>query len=337
MVDNQDDSFNASKAEVFEALGHPTRIRILQELSEKPLPFSELKRAAGLDSNGLLTFHLGKLGGLVSLNPDGAYALTDEGREALRIVEASKSQIHERPFQRPSIRAPHLNTILAGLVVVLIILASASAIEYNQIQGLDSRIQSDQTSTVTVTTTTGLIQPCSDQVWSANSSSTNADIPVLLMQPESTAFICVTYQSAWRGNPSTYQNLSLVFQSYQFGLSISREQCVTSGGGTACTQNISHSFIISAIPSSIELSGTTDYVTVIYTVNSLSGSTGFYDNSAPYEYCGAMPMAVGYAATQVNASDFPDYTFPASIPCAFSAFTPASVSVGGMNATYIAF
>ena len=141
MTDSQDDSFNASKAEVFEALGHPTRIRILQELSEKPLAFSELKRATGLESNGLLTFHLGKLKDLVELNAEGAYALTDEGVEALRIVEASKDKRQEKPLQRPSIRIPHPKTILAGLVIVLIILATASAIEYNQIQGLDSRIQ----------------------------------------------------------------------------------------------------------------------------------------------------------------------------------------------------
>jgi DNA-binding transcriptional ArsR family regulator len=155
MANNPDDSFNTSKAEVFEALGHPTRIRLLQCLAEKPLAFSELKRAAGIEGNGLLSFHLGKLGGLVKLNPEGAYALTDEGREALRIVEASKSQGQEGSLQRPSIRMPRLNTILVGLVVVLIILAAASAIEYNQIQGLDSRIQTT-TSTITGTTSTVL-------------------------------------------------------------------------------------------------------------------------------------------------------------------------------------
>jgi len=87
VTDNGGDSFNASKAEIFEALSHPTRIRILQELSEKPLGFSELKRATGLESNGLLTFHLGKLNDLVKPNSDGAYDLTDNGREALRLIQ----------------------------------------------------------------------------------------------------------------------------------------------------------------------------------------------------------------------------------------------------------
>jgi len=151
-----DDSFNASRAEVFEALGHPTRIRLLQCLSEKPLAFSELKRAAGLEGNGVLSFHLGKLAGLVKLNQEGAYALTDEGREALRIVEASRIQARDAHLQRPSVTLPHLKAVLATLVVILLVVSAVSAIEYSQIQGLDSRTQSSPpavTTTATVTTT----------------------------------------------------------------------------------------------------------------------------------------------------------------------------------------
>src|SRR5271165_657693 len=99
-----EDTFNSSRAEVFEALGHPTRIKLLQVLSERPLPFSELKHAAGLDSNGLLAFHLGKLSGLVRLNQEGSYSLTDEGREALRIVEAGTGADFDRPSSHPVLR-----------------------------------------------------------------------------------------------------------------------------------------------------------------------------------------------------------------------------------------
>ena len=195
MADNQDDSFSASKAEVFEALGHPTRIRLLQTLSDKPLPFSELKRAAGLESNGLLTFHLGKLSGLVRLNPEGAYALTDEGREALRIVEASKNQSQERPFQGPSIHVPHPKTVLAVFVVVLVILASASAIEYNQIQGLDSRIQTTQSAiTGTTTVTTGIPTTVTDIITTAVTTTIAATSPPLVEEATAT---CTKYP----GNP----------------------------------------------------------------------------------------------------------------------------------------
>jgi hypothetical protein len=79
---------------------------------------------------------------------------------------------------------------------------------------------------------------------------------------------------------------------------------------------------------------TTDYVTVVYMVDSLSNSTGFYDGSAPFRYCDAMPMAVGYTASQVNASDFAPRLLNS---CPEVPFAPSSVSVGGMGVTWIAF
>lgn len=228
---------------------------------------------------------------------------------------------------RPTRNFPHL--AVAIVVAGVVIGAGIFATSY-----LGMVVTVTRTSTTTLTST-ALIQPCSDKVWSTNSSSTNFNVPVLLMQPESTAFICVTYQSIWEGNSSQYQSLFSGIGSYQFGLSISKEQCATSGGTTSCTANISHSFMVSASPNSIQVSGITDYATVIYTVNSLSNSTGFYDNSAPYlASCISMPMAVGFAASQVNASDFAPRVIPG---CPIQMFSPSSVSVGGMNVTYTAF
>ena len=88
---NEPSDFNADRAELFEALGHPTRIRILEALSEGSLGFSEVKRRVGLESNGLLSFHLGKLDNLVRLTQEGSYAITDQGREALRVVRTASS------------------------------------------------------------------------------------------------------------------------------------------------------------------------------------------------------------------------------------------------------
>jgi len=144
MADNQDDAFNASKAEVFEALGHPTRIRILQTLSGKPLPFSELKRAVGLESNGLLTFHLGRLRGLVGLNAEGAYALTEEGGEALRMIEASRKQQHEdRLARKPAIHMPRQRAVLASLMVALVLVGLVAVYQQEQITALNNNISSD--------------------------------------------------------------------------------------------------------------------------------------------------------------------------------------------------
>jgi DNA-binding transcriptional ArsR family regulator len=81
--------FDSEKAEFFEALGHPTRIKLLEALAEGPHSFSELKKRLDIESSGNLSFHLGKLETLVKTNADGNYVLTDDGKEAVRVIEAT--------------------------------------------------------------------------------------------------------------------------------------------------------------------------------------------------------------------------------------------------------
>jgi len=40
------------RAELFETLAHPTRVRILRVLEKQPLSFADLKRVFGIDSSG---------------------------------------------------------------------------------------------------------------------------------------------------------------------------------------------------------------------------------------------------------------------------------------------
>ena len=49
------------RAEVFDALGHPTRIVILKALSEAAFGFADLKKKTAIDSSGHLQHHLTKL------------------------------------------------------------------------------------------------------------------------------------------------------------------------------------------------------------------------------------------------------------------------------------
>ncbi|MGD0638239.1 MAG: helix-turn-helix domain-containing protein [Nitrososphaerales archaeon] len=132
MAESGDDSFNSSRAEVFEALGHPTRIRILQAVSERPLPFSELKHAVGLESNGLLSFHLGRLSGLVKLNEQGSYFVTDEGREALRIIGPSKEAAERGGRKKLSLSVPYGKVLIAVLLIGIIVLSSVAVIQQQQ-------------------------------------------------------------------------------------------------------------------------------------------------------------------------------------------------------------
>ncbi len=73
--------------DVFEAVSHPLRIKILRALEERPMRFSDLKRRLGVRSGGHLDFHLKKLNGLVDVDEAGRYALTEEGYKALQAIE----------------------------------------------------------------------------------------------------------------------------------------------------------------------------------------------------------------------------------------------------------
>jgi DNA-binding HxlR family transcriptional regulator len=75
-------------AELFEAISHPVRIKILKILERQPASFASLKRQLGIDSSGNIDHHLKKLGELVAVREDGLYGLTDAGKEALLSIDA---------------------------------------------------------------------------------------------------------------------------------------------------------------------------------------------------------------------------------------------------------
>jgi DNA-binding transcriptional ArsR family regulator len=80
------------KYRIFEALSHPTRVRILELVAEKELAFSALKRELGLESSGQLQHHLQKLSGLIITQKEsGCYGLTSTGRRALDIYRLSET------------------------------------------------------------------------------------------------------------------------------------------------------------------------------------------------------------------------------------------------------
>ncbi len=79
------------EAELFEAISHPARIRILQWLHESPLTFSGLKQKLGITSSGHLSHHLTKLSRFVEINAEGLYVLGDQGHEAFAAIQSIKS------------------------------------------------------------------------------------------------------------------------------------------------------------------------------------------------------------------------------------------------------
>ncbi|MGD0396017.1 MAG: winged helix-turn-helix domain-containing protein [Nitrososphaerales archaeon] len=125
----KDAEFNRTRAELFESIGHQTRIRILEAISQEPLTFSGLKKRVGIDSSGHLSFHLEKLSNLIKSTADGTYALTDDGSEALRLIQTVHGT--ETALMVPSTRKRPRSTRkllgLAAIAVAIILVGSIVA------------------------------------------------------------------------------------------------------------------------------------------------------------------------------------------------------------------
>lgn len=135
------------RAEVFDALGHPTRIAILKALSESAMGFADLKKAVGIDSSGHLQHHLNKLNGLIKTDEHGKYCLSDQGKDALLTVQtvekAAGSGTKETERRRAS-GAVSKNVLKSVALLLAILLVASSAVivlEYTQISQLQVELK----------------------------------------------------------------------------------------------------------------------------------------------------------------------------------------------------
>jgi len=137
MEDEKQVEQDRQRAEIFDALGHPSRILILKVLNDGSLGFADLKKKTGFESSGHLQHHLTKLDGLIRTDEYGKYCLSDEGKEALltvqtvensspRTVTKEEGNTHFKVGLKP----------VAILLVALLVASSAVAVyEYNQAVG----------------------------------------------------------------------------------------------------------------------------------------------------------------------------------------------------------
>ena len=142
MEDDKQVEQDRQKAEVFDALGHPTRIQILKVLNEGSLGFADLKKKTGFESSGHLQHHLTKLNGLIKTDEYGKYCLSDEGKDALLTVQtvekaSLKNNAQEKVSgtSRKAFRKLGLKPIAILLVALLIVSSAISVYEYNQAVG----------------------------------------------------------------------------------------------------------------------------------------------------------------------------------------------------------
>jgi len=120
---------NRQRAEVFDALAHPTRIRILKALQEEALSFADLKKRMGIESSGHLQHHLSKLGDLIKTDRHGRYCLSEQGKDALFTVQTventggfggERKKYHTSNAYGPKART-FWNTIIVSLTIVSLI------------------------------------------------------------------------------------------------------------------------------------------------------------------------------------------------------------------------
>jgi DNA-binding transcriptional ArsR family regulator len=140
-IDNGDE--DQRRAEVFDALSHPTRILILQTLRERPLSFSELKKKLGIESSGHLQHHLSKLGCLLKTDNYGEYSLSDQGKDALLSVETVERTIKSGTKQNGKVHFAKKNFWWKAAVIALALLLMVSLV----LAAVENTNLSNQTST----------------------------------------------------------------------------------------------------------------------------------------------------------------------------------------------
>ena len=134
------------RAEVFDALSHPTRILILKALNEGPLGFADLKKKLGIESSGHLQHHLSKLGILVKTDEYGKYVLSDQGKDALLSVETVEkvTEFRTKEMKRGfgnGKRKFLWQTFAIAFAVLMVASSSIAIFDYNQTLALQNQIR----------------------------------------------------------------------------------------------------------------------------------------------------------------------------------------------------
>jgi DNA-binding HxlR family transcriptional regulator len=136
------------RAEVFDALSHPTRIMILKALSDEAVGFADLKKKLGIESSGHLQHHLNKLNGLVKTDGYGKYTLSDQGKDALLSVQTvertTKLEHNKTENSRPKKNIVLLTAVIA-LVFLLLLSSTLAAVEHMTLGNQASSYQSELT------------------------------------------------------------------------------------------------------------------------------------------------------------------------------------------------
>lgn len=106
--------------EIFSALKHPIRRRILRSLEPNRRTYTEMLNDLGVDT-GLLNYHLDHLGSLIRKDEDGRYTLSDFGVAALGLTTRIEDPREKKDdFHFLGFRFPKTQVILIVVAALLI-------------------------------------------------------------------------------------------------------------------------------------------------------------------------------------------------------------------------
>ncbi|NHH97181.1 hypothetical protein DYY66_1682 [Candidatus Nitrosotalea sp. FS] len=162
----------------------------------------------------------------------------------------------------------------------------------------------------------------------ANVNSSGPKRGMLLMQPNSSAMMCVKYVKPSGWNSSIDVNNTKL----DHPLLVQVEDIHVSGNLLSFDRITVNNVVISKIlPSTISFGSQKNASTVIlYTVTAKSDSKGYYHLPVPY-MCGDVLLAVGYNASNVDSSAFQDVN-----PMCFNFGVDVSiVGISGANMVYV--
>jgi hypothetical protein len=114
---------------MFSSFKHPIRRKILRMLDSKPMTFMELVEVLGISTPNL-TYHLESLGELISKLDNGQYKLSAFGQASVSALKGVEDVHGAEPKRRWSVFKGR--AIFGALLVVIVLLASFSVIQYNQ-------------------------------------------------------------------------------------------------------------------------------------------------------------------------------------------------------------
>jgi hypothetical protein len=192
--------------------------------------------------------------------------------------------------------------VVAGIILFAIVLPSSKN-EPTQPQGITNDLDS-----IMCKTTFKARQP-HNPFFPNGTALTINEVPVFLMQPNSTGTICIQNWSIESGNGYSGNTTA----------------------GASKGDSIASDITIIPHPDSITIDNTNK--TIAYTISTSNEANGFYRVSPMFFSCSGIPLAVGYNSSHVFDDDFP--WLWETLPCPFSGINTKIVGLTNIDVAYI--